>query len=101
MILNCLSRLINDYLSKVLFITEQVSKQLILIPNYVILRINLVYQLKTDYVMVKNEAISDVANTIKTFHIHKNIHMTYKQYFYKTKYNEMDDFFLEYLATVM
>ena len=62
--LNFRSRLINNYLSKGFFIIEQGSKQLNLIPNYVISRINLVDQLKTDYVMVKNEALSSVANII-------------------------------------
>ena len=84
-ILNFRSRLINNYLSKGFFIIEQTSKQLTFIPNDVRLIINMVDQLKTDYVMVKNEAISTVANTIKQFHIHKNMHMTYKQDFYKTK----------------
>ena len=51
--------------------------------------------------MVKNEAISAVANTIKKLHIHKNMHMTYKQDFYKTKESEIDDLFLEYLVHVM
>ena len=59
------------------------------------LRINLVDQLKTYYVMIKNEALSNLSNTIKQFHIHKNMHMTYKQDFYKTKESEIDDLFLE------
>ena len=65
------------------------------------LRINLVDQLKTDYIIVKKKAISAVANTIKQLHVHKNIHMTYKQDFYKTKQNEIDDLFQEYLAPFM
>ena len=77
--------MINNYLSKGFFIIDRGSKQLNLIPNDVILRINLVDQLKTDYVMVKNEALSAIANTIKPLHNHKNMHMTYKQDFYKTK----------------
>ena len=51
--------------------------------------------------MVKNNTISAVANTIKLFHIHKNMHMTYKQDFYNNKYNLIDDLFLEYLVPVM
>ena len=51
--------------------------------------------------MVKNEAISTVANTIKPLHIHKNMHMTYKKDFYKTKQSEIDDLFLKYLVPVM
>ena len=66
-----------------------------------ILVINLVDQLKTYYIMVNNEALSVIANTIKPLHIHKKIHMTYKKDFYKTKQIEIDDFFLEYLVPVM
>ena len=65
-------------------------------PNDVRLRINLVDQLKTDYVMVKNIALYAVANTIKQWHIHKNMHMTYKQDLYKTKESDADYLFLEY-----
>ena len=50
--------------------------------------------------MVKNEAIPAVAGTIKLLQIHKNMYMTYKQDFYKNKYKEIDDLFLEYLAPV-
>ena len=78
-ILNFRTCLINNDLSKVFSIIEQGSKHLNLIPNDVILRINMVDQLKTDYVMVKNEALSAVANTIKQLHIQKNMHMTYKK----------------------
>ena len=41
--------------------------------------------------MVKNEALSAVANTIKQLHIHKNMHTTYKQDLYKTKQSEIVD----------
>ena len=51
--------------------------------------------------MVKNDSLSAIANTIKPLHIHKNIHVTYKQDLYKTKQKEIDDLFLEYLAPVM
>ena len=63
--------------------------------------INLVDQLKTDHFMVKNESLSAVANTIKQLHIHKNMHMTYKQDLYKTKESDIDYLFLEYLVPVM
>ena len=33
--------------------------------------------------------------------MNKNMHMTYKQDFYKTKETELDDLFLEYLVPVM
>ena len=51
--------------------------------------------------MVKDEAIYAVENTIKQFHIHKNIHMIYKQDLYKIKQKEIDDLFLEYLLPVI
>ena len=51
--------------------------------------INLIDQLKTDYVMVKNEAISSVANTIKQLNIKKDMHMTYRQNLYNTKEKEI------------
>ena len=89
-ILKFRSRLINNYLSKGLFIIEQSPKQLNFISNDVILKINLVNQLKTHYVMVKNESLSEKSNTNKQLHNHKNMHMTYKQDFYKTKENEID-----------
>ena len=100
-ILNCRSHLINNYLSKGFFVIDLVSKQLKFIPNYVVLRINLVDQLKTDYFMVKNNALYAIANTIKPWHIHKNMHMTYKQDFCKTKEKEIYYLFLGYLAPVM
>ena len=62
--------------------------------------INLANQTKTDYVMIKNDALSAIENTIKSLHVHKNMHMTYKQDFYKTKQKEIDDLFLEQLAPV-
>ena len=76
-ILNLLSRLINDYLSKVLYIIEKGSNKLSLLPNYVRLRINLNNQLNTDFIIAKNTAISVVSNTIKQLHIHTDMHMIY------------------------
>ena len=52
-ILNCQSRLIHNYLAKGFYMIEKGSKQLTLIPNDAKLRINLIDQLKTDYIMVK------------------------------------------------
>ena len=101
MILNLQSRLIKNYLSKGFFIIDRGSNHLNFIPNDVILRTNLIDKLKTDYVMVKNKALSAIANTTKPFHIHKNFHMTYKQEFYKTKQSEIYDLFLEYIVPVM
>ena len=76
---------------------EQGTKQLSLIPNDVRLRINLNNQLDTDYLMVKNKAISAVANTIKQLHTQKDMHMIHKKDLYKNKENEIDDFFFNTL----
>ena len=51
--------------------------------------------------MVKNEALSAVSNTLKQLHIRKNMHMTYKKDFYKTKQSEIDYLFLEYLVPLI
>ena len=101
MILDSQSRLINNYLSKGLSIIEQGSKQLKLITNDVKLRINLVDQLETYYFIAEDKEISAVVNIIKKLHIHKNMHMIYKQDFYKTIEKEMYDLFLEYILTVI
>ena len=70
-ILNLPTRLINNYLFKGLAIIEQNTKQLNLLSNYVKLIINVINQLDTDHVMVKNKAISSVANTILKMYIQK------------------------------
>ena len=98
MILNFRTRLINNYLSKGLYIIEQGTKQLSVIPNGVILRINLNNKFDTDYFMVKNKAISSVENTIKELHIQKDMYIIYKQDLYNNKEKEIYDFFLEYLV---
>ena len=85
MILNFRTRLIKNYLSKGLYVIEQKTNQLMLLPNDVKLIINMINQLDTDYVRVKNKAISTVANTMKELHIHKNIQIIYKQELYKNK----------------
>ena len=72
-----------------------------MLSNGVKLRINIIYQLDTDYVMVKKKSISAVANTIKQLHIQKDMHMIYKQGLYKNKQKEIDDLFPEYLVSVM
>ena len=100
-ILNCQSLLINNYLSKGFSIINRGSKQLKSIPNDVTSIIVLVDQLNTDYVMVKNDALKNTANTIKPLNIYKNMHMTYKKDFYNTKQKEIDDLFLEHLDPVM
>ena len=61
----------NKYLAKGFYIIEQESKQLIMLPNDAKLRIYMIDQLETYFVMAKNEAILSVSNTIKTLHIQK------------------------------
>ena len=101
MILNFRTCLIKKYLSKELSSIEQKKNQLRFLPNYVKSRINLINQLDTDYVMVKNKAILTVSNTIKKLYIQKSKHIIYKQDFYKNKEKEIGDFFLECLVPVM
>ena len=48
-IVNYLSRLMNNYLSKGFYIIENYSKQLSLLPNDVKLGINLIDQMNTDF----------------------------------------------------
>ena len=72
-ILNLQTPMIKNYLSEGLYIIEQGIKQFIFLPNDVILRINLNNKLDTDYVMVKNKAISAVKNTIKQLYIQKDM----------------------------
>ena len=66
-----------------------------MLPNDVKLRINLINQMDTDFIMKKNKAISSVANTIKKLHIQKNMHLINKQGFYKDKQKEIYDIFIE------
>ena len=66
-ILNCLYLLVNNYLSKVLFMIEKDSKKLSILPNGVKFRIFVIDRLETDFVMAKNKAISSVTNTIIKF----------------------------------
>ena len=62
-ILNCWYYLVNNYLSKGLYIIEKDSKKKGRLLNDVKFIINVIYQLDTDFFMAKNKAISSVANT--------------------------------------
>ena len=59
------------------------------------------YYVQSTIISNHSGEISAVANTIKQLHIQKNMHMTYKQYFYKTNEKKIYDLFLEYLVPVM
>ena len=78
-ILNCRSCLLNNYLAKGFYIIEKYSKQKIMLPNDVKLRIHVIDQMDTDFVMAKNISISAVVNTTKQLHIHKDMHLVYKK----------------------
>ena len=81
----------NCYLAKALFISENNSKQLSILPNDVKLIIHTIEQLETDFVMAKNIAIPSVENTINKLHIHTDLYFIYKQHFYYDKQDEMDE----------
>ena len=95
MILNFRYRLVNNHLVKVFYIVEKDSKQKSMFPNDAKLRINVIDQLDTDLFMDKNKSISAVENNIKKLHIQKNMHLIYKQDFYKDEQKEIDKLFIE------
>ena len=66
-------------------IIEHNKNQFSFLPNDVILIINLNNQLDIYYVMAKKQSIYAVENTIKKLHIVKDMHIIYKQDFYKDK----------------
>ena len=101
MILNCSSRLIKNYLAKGFYIIEKDSNQLSTLPNDVKLIINLIDQMDADFFMAKNKAISSLSNKINKLHIQKNMHLIYKQDYYKDKQEEIYDLFIEYLFPIM
>ena len=72
-----------------------------MIPNDVKLIINVIDQLDTDFIMAKNKAIYSIANSIKILHIQKNMHLIYKQDFYKKKQEEINGILIENLVPIM
>ena len=62
--INCRYCLVNNYLSKVIYIIEKESNQKCMLTNDVKLIINVIDQLDTDFFMGKNKANYSVANTI-------------------------------------
>ena len=72
-----------------------------MLPNDMKLIIHVIDSLYTDSVVKKNKAISSVANTIKIFHIHKNMQLLNKQDLYKDKQKEKDELFIEYISPIM
>ena len=69
-------------------------------PNDLKLRINVIDQLDK-FLLMEKKPISSVENTIKKLHIQNNMHLIYKQDFYKYKKREIDELFIEYLVTIM
>ena len=72
-----------------------------MLPNDVKLRLYVIDQLETYFVMAKNIEISSIANTIKQLHIQKNMHLLYQQDFYKDKQKEIYKLFIEKLVPIM
>ena len=64
-----------------------------MLPKNVKLRINVNDQLNTDFGMKKNTAFTSVANIIKNLHIHKNMHLLYKQDLFKDKKRKYINFY--------
>ena len=69
----------NKYIAKGLFIIENNSKQLNILPNDVKLITHAIDKLEIDFVMKKNTAISSVENTIKKLHIQSDLNFIYKK----------------------
>ena len=67
-----------------------------MLPNDVKLRVHVIEQLETDFVMAKNTAIYSVPNTIEKLHIQSDLHLIYKQKFCHDKQDEIDTLFIEY-----
>ena len=64
-----------------------------MLPNYVKLRINVIDQLDTDFPMEKQSNFLRSKHHQK-LHIQKNMHLIYKQDFYKDKQKGIDEFLL-------
>ena len=69
----------NKYIAKGLFIIENNSKQLNILPNDVKLITHAIDKLEIDFVMKKYTAISSVENTIKKLHIQSDLNFIYKK----------------------
>ena len=93
--------MVNKYLAKLFYIIEKYLKQKNILPNDVKLRINVIDQLDTYFFMVKNKAVSSVANIIKNVHIQKNMYLIYKQDLYKGRKKEIGEIFIGYLVPIM
>ena len=72
-----------------------------MLPNDVKLKMNMINKMDTYLVMENNRAIYVVANSIKKIHIQKDMHLIYKQDFYKNKKKEIYELFIEYLVPIM
>ena len=69
-----------------------------MLPDDAKLRIHVIDQLGTDFVMAKNTAMFSVANTINKIHIQINLHLLYQQDFYKYKQKEIYKLLIEYIS---
>ena len=64
-----------------------------MLPNDLKLKIYVIDQLETYFVMAKNTEIYSVENTIKKLNIQKNMHFIYKKNYFKDKQKEIDELF--------
>ena len=84
-ILNLRYRLVKNYLAKGLKIIEKDSEQNILPPNDMKFIIDLIYQMDIDFLMAKKQSNLLCSKPHQKLHIKKNMHLIYKQDYYKEK----------------
>ena len=88
------------------FLTAFLISSSLRLHQHLILNVEIVFNndsnifLSLSILSAANYMISRKCNQLR-LHIQKNIHMTYKQDFYKNKYKEIYDLFLEYLVPFM
>ena len=72
-----------------------------MLTNDVKLRINVIDQLDAYFFTAKKQSNLPVAKTIKKLHIKKNMHLIYKEDFYKDKQKEIYKLFIQYPLPIM
>ena len=65
------------------------------------MRIDLIDQMDTYFVMAKNKSIFSIKKPIKTLHIQKNMSFIYKQNYDEDKLDKIDNIFIAYIVPVM
>ena len=82
-------------MAKGFVIIKHNSNQLSSVSNDAKLRIHVIDQQKTDFLMAKTAEIYSVENNIKKLHTQSDFHLVYKKKFYHDKEKELDNFFDE------